>query len=78
MKRYCDGNMTGINIDALEIIAMTPIRITQSSIPGVVYIGGNKIIIDKVLKDDVFPEIDAPIRVKETFKQKVKRYFHSR
>ena len=78
MKRYCDGNMTGINIDALELIAMTPIRITQSSIPGVIYVGSDTIIVDKVLKDDVFPETDAPIRVKETFKQKIKRCFRNR
>lgn len=74
MKMFYNGSMTGININALEYIAMAPTRFVNTSIPGVICIGDKTIIVDKALKDDVFPEIDAPIRTKESIKQKVLNY----
>ena len=74
MKTFYDGHMTGININALDLIAMSPTKTVKTSIPGVICIGYQTIVVDKALKNDVFPVTDAQIEKKQTLKEKVLSY----
>lgn len=74
MTRYNSFEMTGLNIDALLMIANTPAHLVNTQIPGVVKFGGNTIIVDKALVRDVLPDTDAPLFEKgPSLKQKVLR-----
>ena len=74
MAKYNSFEMTGLNIDALHIIANTPSHLINTQIPGVVKFAGNIIVVDKALQQDVFPVIDAPILPQgPTLRQKVLR-----
>ncbi|MBQ7105015.1 MAG: hypothetical protein IJN90_04090 [Bacilli bacterium] len=74
MTRHNCFEMTGLNIDALELIANTPSHLVYTKIPGVICFGGNTIVIDKALRNDVFPITDAPIMEKRpSLRQKVLR-----
>lgn len=74
MIRYNSFEMTGLNIDALHMIANTPSHLVNTQIPGVIRFGGNTIIIDKALQRDVLPITDAPIfKQGPSMKEKVLR-----
>lgn len=74
MAKFNSFEMTGLNIDALHIIANTPSHLIDTNVPGVIKFAGNTIIIDKALQQDVFPVVDAPILPQgPTLKQKVLR-----
>lgn len=74
MINYNGFGMTGLNINALEEIARTPSHLVKTNIPGVIYLGGNMIIIDKALVNDVLPVADAPVKeTSPSLRQKVLR-----
>lgn len=74
MIKYNSFEMTGLNINAIEMIAHTPSHLINTKVPGVIIVGGNTIVIDKALQRDVLPVTDAPIKTKgPSLRQKVLR-----